>query len=84
MKLLGVTILQRVEFPIFPINFAWALQQQRYCAACDRVVMRRVALILEYTMIIVSELETHAVCYYQHWVDSVYCKSKIEIKAHAY
>ena len=24
-----------VEFPIFPIHFAWALQQQRYCAACD-------------------------------------------------
>ena len=24
-----------VEFSIFPIHFAWALQQQRYCAACD-------------------------------------------------
>ena len=35
MKFLGVTILQGVEFPIFPIHFAWALQQQRYCAACD-------------------------------------------------
>ena len=23
----GVTILQGVEFPIFPIDFAWALQQ---------------------------------------------------------
>ena len=24
-----------VEFPIFLLIFAWALQQQRYCAACD-------------------------------------------------
>ena len=31
----GVTILQGVEFPIFPIDFAWALQQS--CAACDMV-----------------------------------------------
>jgi len=35
IKFSGVTILQGVEFPIFPIYFAWALQQQRYCAACD-------------------------------------------------
>ena len=35
MKFLWVTILQGVEFPIFPIHFAWALQQQRYCAACE-------------------------------------------------
>ena len=27
MKFLGVTILQGVEFPIFPLIFAWALQQ---------------------------------------------------------
>ena len=39
MKFLGVTILQGVEFPIFPIHFAWALQQQRYCAACDDVIV---------------------------------------------
>ena len=37
MKFSGVTILQGVEFPIFPIHFAWALQQQRYCAACDEI-----------------------------------------------
>ena len=41
MKLLGVTILQGVEFPIFPIHFAWALQQQRYCAACDDKLVNR-------------------------------------------
>ena len=38
MKFLGVTILQGVEFSIFPIDFEWALQVttvQRYCAACD-------------------------------------------------
>ena len=29
-----------VEFLIFPIHFAWALQQQRYCAACDRATMK--------------------------------------------
>jgi len=34
-KFSGVTILQGVEFPIFLLIFAWALQQQRYCAACD-------------------------------------------------
>ena len=38
MKFSGVTILQGVEFTIFPIHFAWALQQQRYCAACDYVL----------------------------------------------
>ena len=27
MKFPGVTILQGVEFPIFPIHFAWALQR---------------------------------------------------------
>jgi len=27
MKFLGVTILQGVEFPIFLLIFAWALQQ---------------------------------------------------------
>ena len=27
MKFLGVTILQGVEFSIFPIDFEWALQQ---------------------------------------------------------
>ena len=27
-----------VEFPIFPIHFAWALQQQRYCAACETML----------------------------------------------
>ena len=27
MKCLGVTILQGVEFSIFPIDFEWALQQ---------------------------------------------------------
>jgi len=27
MKFLGVTILQGVEFSIFPIEFEWALQQ---------------------------------------------------------
>ena len=27
MKFLGVTILQEVEFSIFPIDFEWALQQ---------------------------------------------------------
>ena len=26
-----------VEFPIFAIHFAWVLQQQRYCAACDNL-----------------------------------------------
>ena len=34
MKFSGVTILQGVEFPIFLFIFAWALQQQRYCAVC--------------------------------------------------
>ena len=34
MKFSGVTILQGVEFPIFLLIFTWALQQQRYCAAC--------------------------------------------------
>ena len=33
----GVTILQGVEFPIFPIDFAWALQQ---CSATALPVMR--------------------------------------------
>ena len=37
-----VTILQGVEFPIFPIHFAWALQKQRYCAACDLSFMSKV------------------------------------------
>ena len=32
----GVTILQGVEFPIFPIDFAWALQQ---CSATALPVM---------------------------------------------
>ena len=27
MKFLGVTILQGVEFSIFPVDFEWALQQ---------------------------------------------------------
>jgi len=37
-EIFGVTgtILQGVEFPIFLLIFAWALQQQRYCAVCDR------------------------------------------------
>jgi len=35
----GVTILQGVEFPIFPIDFAWALQQ---CSATALPVMKRV------------------------------------------
>ena len=34
----GVTILQGVEFPIFPIDFAWALQQ---CSATALPVMIR-------------------------------------------
>ena len=30
----------RVEFPIFLLIFAWALQQQRYCATCDVSTMQ--------------------------------------------
>ena len=45
MKFSGVTILQGVEFPIFLIHFAWALQQQRYCAACDYIVNATNAII---------------------------------------
>ena len=36
MKFLGVTILQGVEFYIFPIDFEWALQQ---CSATALPVM---------------------------------------------
>ena len=36
MKFLGVTILQGVEFPIFLLIFAWALQQ---CSATALPVM---------------------------------------------
>ena len=38
LKFLGVTILQGVEFPIFPIDFAWALQQ---CSATALPVIKR-------------------------------------------
>jgi len=36
MKVSGVTILQGVEFSIFPIDFEWALQQ---CSATALPVM---------------------------------------------
>jgi len=36
LKFLGVTILQGVEFPIFPLIFELGLTTvQRDCAACD-------------------------------------------------
>jgi len=35
----GVTILQGVEFPIFPIDFAWALQQ---CSATALPVIDKI------------------------------------------
>jgi len=37
MKFSGVTILQGVEFSIFPIDFEWALQQ---CSATALPVIR--------------------------------------------
>ena len=42
MKFIGVTILQAVEFPIFLLIFAWALQQ---CSATALPVMYGVDLI---------------------------------------
>ena len=39
----GVTILQGVEFPIFPIDFAWALQQ---CSATALPVMMCTCIVL--------------------------------------
>jgi len=41
MKFSGVTILQGVEFSIFPIDFEWALQQ---CSATALPVMRQICL----------------------------------------
>ena len=41
MKFSGVTILQGVEFSIFPIDFEWALQQ---CSAIALPVIQGVAL----------------------------------------
>jgi len=38
MKFSGVTILQGVEFSIFPIDFEWALQQ---CSATALPVMKQ-------------------------------------------
>ena len=40
MKFSGVTILQGIEFSIFPIDFEWALQQ---CSATALPVMRSFA-----------------------------------------
>ena len=45
MKFLGVTILQGVEFSIFPIDFEWALQQ--YSATALPVMVPR-AMVTEY------------------------------------
>ena len=44
MKFSGVTILQGVEFSIFPIDFEWALQQ---CSATALPVKPTVSLSTE-------------------------------------
>jgi len=46
MKFSGVTILQGVEFSIFPINFEWALQQ---CSATALPVIKG-QVVLQYTI----------------------------------
>jgi len=49
MKFLGVTILQGVEFSIFPIDFEWALQQ---CSATALLVIINASL---YTLLTATD-----------------------------
>ena len=64
-EMFRVTILQGGgdEFSIFLLIFAWALQQQCYCAACDKPTERRRTLFAYVTVesCYVHVLETVAV-----------------------
>ena len=42
----GVTILQGVEFPIFPIDFAWALQQCSATALPVIIVLKMISILV--------------------------------------
>ena len=59
----GVTILQGVEFPIFPIDFAWALQQ---CSATALPVIQSPSIafldicVLDVVLILLTLLRTLA------------------------
>ena len=48
------TILHGVKFRIFLLIFAWALQQQRYCAACDKV-----KLVTRQTPVLFTEFKVY-------------------------
>ena len=56
----GVTILQGVEFPIFPIDFAWALQQ---CSATALpVIVSNDLLLLLIIVILFNNSVSLSVC----------------------
>ena len=56
MKFSGVTILQEVEFSIFPIDFEWALQQ---CSATALPVIRALHIKLPYCFPILTLIERY-------------------------
>jgi len=56
MKFTGVTILQGVEFSIFPIDFEWALQQ---CSATALPVIKPLYLLSKAGSLIQAEGPNH-------------------------
>ena len=74
MKFSGVTILQGVEFSIFPIDFEWALQQCSATALPVIIKNRLIIVMLNIKKGCRGTLQSHRVFIYRVGKDSIlYC-----------
>jgi len=62
MKFSGVTILQGVEFSIFPIDFEWTLQQCSATALLLRCLRYKLLFFYLYFLFLLPDLSTLSFC----------------------